>query len=71
MINHNPSSRYDNTSDFLAAERFATFVVNAIDDVKQGDAVMNFVGTLSLVTAYLTLAFVGAIVCGAFNGIGF
>ncbi len=32
---------------------------------------MNFVGTLSLVTAYLTLAFVGAIVCGAFNGIGF
>jgi len=36
MINHNPSSRYGSTSDFLAAERFATFVVNAIDDVKQG-----------------------------------
>ncbi len=32
---------------------------------------MNLVGTLSLVTAYLALAFVGAIVCGAFNGIGF
>jgi hypothetical protein len=56
---------------FFAVERFATLVVNAIDDVKTGDAVMNLVGTLSIVTAYLALAFVGAIVCGAFNGVGF
>lgn len=32
---------------------------------------MNFVGRLNVITAYLALAFVAAIVCGAFNGVGF
>ena len=32
---------------------------------------MDLVSRLSVVTAYLALAFVAAIVCGAFNGVGF
>ncbi len=32
---------------------------------------MNLAGRVSIISAYLALAFVAAIVCGAFNGIGF
>ncbi len=32
---------------------------------------MNLTGRVSIISAYLALAFVAAIVCGAFNGIGF
>lgn len=32
---------------------------------------MSLVERLSIATAYLALGFVAAIVCGAFNGVGF
>jgi hypothetical protein len=51
---------------FFARERFASFGVAAGSDVNQGAFPMTFVGRLSVVTAYIAFAFVGAIVLGVF-----
>ena len=40
--------------------------VIAARDVNQGDVPMTFVSRLSVVTAYIAFAFVGAIVLGVF-----
>lgn len=56
----------DSSADFFARERFASFCVMAGSDVNQGSFPMTFVSKLSVVTAYLALAFVGAIVLGVF-----
>ena len=42
------------------------FRVNAGSDVNQGRFPMTFVSGLSVVTAYIAFAFVGAIVLGVF-----
>jgi hypothetical protein len=52
---------------FLFRERFASFGVTAGSDVNQGERFpMTFVSRLSVVTAYVAIAFVGAIVLGVF-----
>jgi hypothetical protein len=51
----------------LFRERFASFGVTARSDVNQGEGLpMTFVSRLSVVTAYVAIAFVGAIVLGVF-----
>jgi hypothetical protein len=50
----------------LRPERSATFGVTTGSDVNQGDFPMTFVSRLSVVTAYVAFAFVGAIVLGVF-----
>jgi hypothetical protein len=54
----------DSSADFLGRERVARFAVNAGSDVNQGSIPMTFVNRLSVLTAYLAFAFVGAIVLG-------
>jgi hypothetical protein len=44
----------------------SSFCVTAGSDVNQGAFPMTFVGRLSVVTAYVAFAFVGAIVLGVF-----
>ena len=56
----------DSSADFFQRERFVTLLVKAGSDVNQGAFPMTFVGRLSVVTAYLAFAFVGAIVLGVF-----
>ena len=57
----------DSSADFFRRERFVTLLVKAGSDVNQGAfPPMTFVGRLSVVTAYLAFAFVGAIVLGVF-----
>ena len=56
----------DSSPYFSAVERFASFDVTAGSDVNQGAFPMTFVGRLSVVTAYVAFAFVGAIVLGVF-----
>ena len=59
----------DSSTDFFAREPLATLGVNAASDVNQRGIVMTFgpfVSKLSVVTAYIAIAFVGAIVLGVF-----
>jgi hypothetical protein len=60
----------DSNADFLDRERFASLKCYCAHDVNQGAFPMDFasplVSRLSVVTAYLALAFVGAIVLGVF-----
>jgi hypothetical protein len=54
------------TLPFLAGNSLLTLVVNCGHDVNQGVFSMTFVSRLSVVTAYIAFAFVGAIVLGVF-----
>ena len=54
----------DSTAYFFAAARFASLSCYAGNDVNQGSLPMTFVGKLSVLTAYVAFAFVGAIVLG-------
>ena len=54
----------DSTAYFFALERFASLNSDAGNDVNQGSLPMTFVGKLSVLTAYVAFAFVGAIVLG-------
>jgi hypothetical protein len=49
---------------FFVRERLDTLRVNAVSDVSQGRFAVTFASRLSVVTAYLAFAFVGAIVLG-------
>ena len=53
----------DNRADFFREERFANFGVSG-QRREPGRSPMTFVGKLSVVTAYVAFAFVGAIVLG-------
>ena len=63
-------SGINSRADFFRPERFASFRVRAGNDVNQGDFPMTLMGPLvsrlSVVIAYLAIAFVGAIVLGVF-----
>ena len=54
----------DSNTDFLRRERFASVMRYLRHDVNQGSVPMTFVSKLSVVTAYVAFAFVGAIVLG-------
>ena len=56
----------DSNADFLSRERFASLKRYCGHDVNQGSVPMTFVSRLSVVTAYVAFAFVGAIVLGMF-----
>jgi hypothetical protein len=60
----------DSSADFFRRERFASFGVTVGSDVNQGALPMTFMGPfvsrLSVVTAYVAFAFVGAIILGVF-----
>jgi len=56
----------DSSADFLRRERFASVLRYCGHDVNQGSVPMTFVSRLSVVTAYVAFAFVGAIVLGVF-----
>ena len=60
----------DSGADFFRPEPITMFNVNVGSDVNQGVFPMilagPFVGRLSVVTAYVVFAFVGAIVLGVF-----
>ena len=53
-------------ADFFRREPFVSFGVRAGSDVNQGGFLVTLVGRLSVVTAYVAIAFVGAIVLGVF-----
>ena len=57
-------SRMDSSADFFGRGGFASFLTIAGSDVNQGSLLMTFVGKLSVLTAYVAFAFVGAIVLG-------
>jgi hypothetical protein len=62
-------ARTDSKADFFGVERIASLSVMAASDVTIGGlrmAFRPFVTRLSVVTAYLAFAFVGAIVLGVF-----
>jgi hypothetical protein len=54
----------DSSADFFGGGGFASLFVSAGSDVDQGSLPMTFVGKLSVLTAYVAFAFVGAIVLG-------
>ena len=56
----------DSSADFFPREPFVSFGVTAGSDVNQGGFLVTLVGRLSVVTAYVAIAFVGAIVLGVF-----
>jgi len=56
----------DSSADFFRREPFVSFGVTAGSDVNQGGFLVTLVGRLSVVTAYVAIAFVGAIVLGVF-----
>ncbi len=60
----------DSRADFFGVERLASYCVNAGTVVNQGSFSMDFatplLGKLSIVAAYVALAFVGAIIIGVF-----
>jgi hypothetical protein len=56
----------DSNADFLDPERFATLLVRCGHDANPGSIPMTMVSRLSVVTAYVAFAFVGAIVLGVF-----
>ena len=49
---------------FSAGNGLLAFALQRANGVNQGSRPMTFVGSMSVVTAYLALAFVGAIVLG-------
>jgi hypothetical protein len=49
---------------FSAGNGLLPFALQRANGVNQGSCPMTFVGSMSVVTAYLALAFVGAIVLG-------
>ena len=51
---------------FCARNALLAFGVSCGHDVNQGSVPMTFVSRLSVVTAYVAFAFVGAIVLGVF-----
>ncbi len=51
---------------FLAGNALLALIVNCGHDVNQEVVSMTFVSRLSVVTAYVAFAFVGAIVLGVF-----
>ena len=51
---------------FCARNALLAFGVSCGHDVNQGSVPMTFVNRLSVVTAYVAFAFVGAIVLGMF-----
>jgi hypothetical protein len=53
----------DSSADFFRGERFASLGVSG-QRREPGSFPMTFVGKLSVVTAYVAFAFVGAIVLG-------
>jgi hypothetical protein len=63
-------TRNDSRTGFFRPEPIAILVVDAGSDVNQGGFPMIFAGPfvrrLSMVTAYVAFAFVGAIVLGVF-----
>jgi hypothetical protein len=56
----------DRSADFLRREPFVSFGVTAGSYVNQGGFPVTLVSRLSVVTAYVAIAFVGAIVLGLF-----
>ena len=56
----------DSSADFFRREPFVSFGVTAGSDVNQGGFPVTLVNRLSVVTAYVAFAFVGAIVLGLF-----
>jgi hypothetical protein len=59
----------DSSADFFRREPFASLMVSAGSDVNHGGLSMTlgpFVSKLSVVTAYVAFAFVGAIILGVF-----
>jgi hypothetical protein len=54
----------DSTAYFFVCKRFANLNCCVGSDVNQGSLPMTFVGKLSVLTAYVAFAFVGAIVLG-------
>jgi hypothetical protein len=56
----------DRSADFFRREPFDSLCVTAGSDVNQGGFPVTFVSRLSVVTAYVAFAFVGAIVLGLF-----
>ena len=58
--------RIDRNADFFGRERMLALRVTCGHDVNQGVLSMTFVSRLSVVTAYVAIAFVGAIVLGVF-----
>ncbi len=56
----------DSSADFFRREPFVSLCVSAGSDVNQGAFLVTLVSRLSVVTAYLAIAFVGAIVLGVF-----
>ncbi len=56
----------DSSADFFRREPFVSSGVRAGSDVNQGGFLVTLVGRLSVVTAYVAIAFVGAIVLGVF-----
>jgi hypothetical protein len=65
FFNH-AAAASDSSADFFRRERSVILFVKAGSDVNQGAFPMTFVGRLSVVTAYVAFAFVGAIVLGVF-----
>ena len=56
----------DSSADFFRREPFVSFGVTAGSDMNQGGFSVSLVSRLSVVTAYIAFAFVGAIVLGVF-----
>jgi hypothetical protein len=73
IFNHVPrcgNAASDSSADLFCGERFASIGVTAGSDVNPGAFPMTFFGPfvsrLSVVTAYVAIAFVGAIILGVF-----
>ena len=58
--------RMDSKADFFGGERPVILRVKAGSDVNPGGFPMSIASRLSVVTAYIAFAFVGAIVLGVF-----
>jgi hypothetical protein len=56
----------DSNTDFIGRERFVSLKRYCGHDVHKGVFPMTMVSRLSVVTAYVAFAFVGAIVIGVF-----
>ena len=56
----------DSRADFFRPEPFGSLGITVGSDVNQGGFPVTFVNRLSVVTAYVAFAFVGAIVLGVF-----
>jgi len=56
----------DSSADFFRREPFDSLCVRTGNEVNQGGFLVTLIGRLSVVTAYVAIAFVGAIVLGVF-----